>query len=79
MQQSNIVDRDTLSQTKNRFKCKVRDDQEVGRWKKEEHENFIKGMHQLLRIILLKQECSPLFIEIFENSFLLSLFEYKIC
>jgi len=26
-----------------RFKCKVREDQEVGRWKKSEHENFIKG------------------------------------
>lgn len=26
-----------------RYKCKVRDNQEVGRWKKSEHENFIKG------------------------------------
>lgn len=25
------------------FKCKVRDDQEVGRWKKSEHEAFLKG------------------------------------
>lgn len=25
------------------FKCKVRENQEVGRWKKSEHEDFIRG------------------------------------
>ena len=29
--------------SKRHFKCKVRDNQEVGRWRKSEHEDFLKG------------------------------------
>ena len=38
-----IAEKAIDSPNSHRYKCKVRDNQEVGRWKKSEHENFIKG------------------------------------
>lgn len=45
---SNIAESESSQAKQQKFKCKVRDDQEVGRWKKEEHENFLKGMEYSL-------------------------------
>ena len=43
METDNIAESQNAQSKQHKFKCKVREDQEVGRWKKEEHENFIKG------------------------------------
>lgn len=43
MQPSTDSEKSRCSAKQQHFKCKVRDNQEVGRWKKSEHEDFIKG------------------------------------
>ena len=43
MYSEEIAEKYSDSPNMHRYKCKVRDNQEVGRWKKSEHENFIKG------------------------------------
>eukprot|EP00343_Euplotes_focardii_P009339 CAMPEP_0205824308 /NCGR_PEP_ID=MMETSP0206-20130828/20320_1 /ASSEMBLY_ACC=CAM_ASM_000279 /TAXON_ID=36767 /ORGANISM="Euplotes focardii, Strain TN1" /LENGTH=321 /DNA_ID=CAMNT_0053122309 /DNA_START=11 /DNA_END=976 /DNA_ORIENTATION=+ len=44
MQSSPMADKPKSSKKQQHFKCKVRDDQEVGRWKKSEHQDFLKGL-----------------------------------
>lgn len=43
MQPSNIPEKHHGYAKQQNYKCKVRDNQEVGRWKKSEHEAFLKG------------------------------------
>ena len=43
MQPSSMADKPKSPKKTQQFKCKVRDNQEVGRWKKSEHEDFLKG------------------------------------
>lgn len=43
MQPNTIPEIDESLPKSQRFKWKVRDNQEVGRWKKSEHEAFLKG------------------------------------
>ncbi|CAI2384607.1 unnamed protein product [Moneuplotes crassus] len=44
MHPSSDSERSGDSPKQHNFKCKVRDNQEVGRWKKSEHEDFIRGL-----------------------------------
>lgn len=43
MQSYNSTERDDTLSGEQQYKCKVRDNQEVGRWKKSEHDAFLKG------------------------------------
>jgi hypothetical protein len=70
MQDINNLPETLQNQSKNhRFKCKVRDDQEVGRWKKEEHENFIKGKLQpaFKRVAKFKLQSSKRYLLTYSN------------
>lgn len=53
MSADQIPENDGDSESEHRYKCKVRDNQEVGRWKKSEHENFIKGIYIFQEINIL--------------------------
>ncbi|CAI2385096.1 unnamed protein product [Moneuplotes crassus] len=44
MQPSTDSEKSRDSSKQQQFKCKVRENQEVGRWKKSEHDDFIKGL-----------------------------------